>query len=50
MNANQFINKWCPEDKEEEMRADIDMLIKDAQEEKEAWLFMEQKDKYLTDE
>jgi len=41
MNLQQFINKWSENGKEDEMFEDLKMVIKDAEEEKQAWHFHE---------
>lgn len=38
MNKNQFIQVWCPCGKESEMDIDLDMVIKDAIEERQCFM------------
>jgi hypothetical protein len=39
MNIKQFISKWSKKGEEEEMLKDLKMVIKDAEEERESWIF-----------
>ena len=39
MNKEQFLSKWCPTGKRDEMEIDLEMHVKDAIEDKETWRF-----------